>query len=76
MAPGAPRSGQRNQGHLPGTPRQQKTQRPVQFEITEQTRSALAAWIHQAKLRSEDCLFQPVASSSRSSVPINLGAMQ
>ncbi len=25
---------------------QQKTQRPVQFEITEQTRSALAAWIH------------------------------
>lgn len=36
---------------------QQKTQRPVQFEITEQTRSALATWIHQAQLRSEDCLF-------------------
>ncbi|MFN9527661.1 MAG: tyrosine-type recombinase/integrase [Pseudomonadaceae bacterium] len=36
---------------------QQKTHRPVQFEITEQTRSALAAWIHQAQLRSEDCLF-------------------
>lgn len=36
---------------------QQKTQRPVQFEITEQTRSALTAWIHQAQLRSEDCLF-------------------
>ena len=36
---------------------QQKTQRPVQFEITEQTRSALVAWIHQAQLRSEDCLF-------------------
>jgi len=36
---------------------QQKTQRPVQFEITEQTRSALAVWIHQAQLRSEDCLF-------------------
>ncbi|EOG3618537.1 tyrosine-type recombinase/integrase [Pseudomonas fulva] len=36
---------------------QQKTQRPVQFEITEQTRSAVAAWIRQAKLRSEDCLF-------------------
>ena len=36
---------------------QQKTQRPVQFEITEQTRSALAAWIHRAQLRSEDCLF-------------------
>lgn len=36
---------------------QQKTQRPVQFEITEQTRSAPAAWIHRAQLRSEDCLF-------------------
>jgi integrase len=36
---------------------QQKTQRPVQFEITEQTRAALETWIHQAQLRSEDCLF-------------------
>ncbi len=36
---------------------QQKTQRPVQFEITEQTRVALEAWIHQAHLHSEDCLF-------------------
>lgn len=36
---------------------QQKTQRSVQFEITEQTRSALAAWIHRAQLHSEDCLF-------------------
>lgn len=33
---------------------QQKTQRPVQFEITEQTRVALEVWIHQANLRSED----------------------
>lgn len=36
---------------------QQKTQRPVQFEITEQTRVALEVWIHQANLRSEDFLF-------------------
>jgi len=36
---------------------QQKTQRPVQFEITEQTRDALAAWIRCAGLRSEDFLF-------------------
>jgi integrase len=36
---------------------QQKTHRPVQFEITEQTRAALTVWIHQAQLRSEDCLF-------------------
>jgi hypothetical protein len=27
---------------------QQKTQRPVQFEITEQTRESLAAWIRSA----------------------------
>jgi integrase len=37
---------------------QQKTLRPVQFEITEQTRFAIAAWIHQAQLRREDCLFR------------------
>ena len=36
---------------------QQKTQRPVQFEITEQTREALSAWIRQAGLRAEDFLF-------------------
>ena len=36
---------------------QQKTQRPVQFEITEQTRTALEAWIHQAHLGSEGFLF-------------------
>ncbi|WP_339483746.1 tyrosine-type recombinase/integrase [Pseudomonas sp. RL_5y_Pfl2_73] len=36
---------------------QQKTQRPVQFEITEQTRTALDAWIHLAKLRNDDFLF-------------------
>jgi integrase len=32
---------------------QQKTQRPVQFEITEQTRESVVAWIRQAGLRSE-----------------------
>jgi integrase len=36
---------------------QQKTQRPVQFEITEQTREAASAWIRQAGLRGEDFLF-------------------
>lgn len=36
---------------------QQKTKRPVQFDITEQTRLAVAAWVHQAQLRSEDCFF-------------------
>jgi site-specific recombinase XerC len=36
---------------------QQKTQRPVQFEITEQTRESLDAWIQLRGLHSADCLF-------------------
>lgn len=36
---------------------QQKTQRPVQFEITAPTRDAVAAWIGEAKLWPDDCLF-------------------
>ncbi len=36
---------------------QQKTHQPVQFEITEQTRTAVTDWIKQAKLKSEDFLF-------------------
>ena len=36
---------------------QQKTQRPVQFEITSSTRDAVGAWIKQAQLRSESYLF-------------------
>jgi integrase len=36
---------------------QQKTHRPVQFEITEQTRYSLASWLCEAKLKSDDYLF-------------------
>jgi len=36
---------------------QQKTQRPVQFELTEQTREAVTAWITKANLNSEQYLF-------------------
>jgi integrase len=36
---------------------QKKTQRPVQFEITEQTRDAVAAWIATAHLKPEQFLF-------------------
>ena len=36
---------------------QQKTQRPVQFEITQPTRDTVQAWIKQAGLRSDDFLF-------------------
>ena len=32
---------------------QRKTQRPVQFELTEPTRDAVALWISKAKLSSE-----------------------
>jgi integrase len=36
---------------------QQKTQRPVQFEITEPTRKSVSAWIRHAALKAEDYLF-------------------
>jgi len=36
---------------------QLKTKRPVQFELTEQTREAVAAWIAKANLNSEQYLF-------------------
>jgi integrase len=36
---------------------QRKTQRPVQFELTEPTRSAIAAWIEKAHLASDQYLF-------------------
>jgi integrase len=37
---------------------QQKTQQPVQFEITEQTRDSLSRWIDYAGLHNEDYLFK------------------
>jgi len=36
---------------------QKKTQRPVQFEITEHTRQAVCAWIAAARLKAEQFLF-------------------
>ena len=36
---------------------QRKTERPVQFELTEPTRAALAAWIEKTHLRSDQYLF-------------------
>ncbi len=36
---------------------QQKTHRPVQFEITDQTRDAVSGWIKQLQLRSDDFIF-------------------
>ena len=36
---------------------QRKTQRPVQFEMTETTRDAIAAWMAKANLKSDQYLF-------------------
>ena len=44
---------------------QQKTQRPVQFEITEQTREAVASWIKLAGLRAEDFRFPSALVTAR-----------
>src|SRR3954452_18765538 len=43
---------------------QKKTQRPVQFEVTEQTRDALSTWIATAKLKPEQFLFPSRVSES------------
>src|SRR6202049_3294599 len=43
---------------------QKKTQRTVQFEITEQTRDAVAAWIATAHLKPEQFLFPSRVSES------------
>jgi integrase len=43
---------------------QQKTHRPVQFEITEQTRESVGAWISQAQLKSVQYLFPSRIHSS------------
>jgi len=37
---------------------QQKTQQPVQFEITEQTREAISNWVNYAHLSGNDHLFR------------------
>jgi integrase len=43
---------------------QKKTGRPVQFEITEQTRTSVADWIGQARLNSNQHLFPSRVSTS------------
>ena len=50
---------------------QQKTHRPVQFEITPSTREALDAWIKSARLSPNDHLFP-----SRLHASPHLGARQ
>ena len=43
---------------------QQKTQRPVKFEITKQTRAAISAWVAQASLQQNTFLFPSRLHSS------------
>lgn len=43
---------------------QRKTSRPVQFEITEQTRQAVLAWIDRCKLSGSQYLFPSQVSES------------
>jgi integrase len=50
---------------------QQKTHRPVQFEITPSTREAVEAWIKASRLRADDHLFP-----SRLHASPHLGARQ
>jgi integrase len=47
---------------------QRKTQRPVQFELTEHTRDALSAWIAGKQLRATDFLFP---SRVRAGMPLS-----
>ena len=43
---------------------QKKTQRPVQLEVTEQAREAVAAWLAAAHLKSDQFLFPSRVSAS------------
>lgn len=43
---------------------QSKTKRPVQFDVTEPARNAIAAWIERARLRSDEYLFPSRLSRS------------
>jgi len=43
---------------------QKKTERPLQFEITEQTTEAVTAWIAAAHLKSAQFLFPSRVSES------------
>jgi site-specific recombinase XerC len=43
---------------------QKKTQHPVKFEITEQTRDAISGWLAEGNLRPDDYLFPSRVSKS------------
>jgi integrase len=43
---------------------QRKTQRPVQFELTEPTRTAVSAWLEKSHLRGDQYLFPSRVANS------------
>ena len=57
---------------------QRKTQRPVQFELTEPTRTAVAAWIEKANLRNEQSLLHSFVSFAQClpAQPVSLGIIE
>jgi len=54
---------------------QQKTQRPVQFEITEQTRIVIQGWIAQAALRPAASRVSACAPTSTYRTPLSTDAL-
>lgn len=54
---------------------QQKTSRPVQFEITQSTRDAVNDWIKEAKLGHDDYLFPSRIMNHRISEPVSTHAL-
>jgi hypothetical protein len=46
---------------------QQKTQRPAQFEITEQTRESLLAWVHRVACTPTTICFRAAPADRRTS---------
>ena len=52
---------------------QRKTQRPVQFELTEQTRDSVGAWVAKAQLSPEQCLFPSRLAASAHLSPRQYG---
>jgi integrase len=51
---------------------QRKTQRPVQFELTEPTRAAVSAWLEKSHLRSDQFLFPSRVAGSPTSRHANM----
>jgi integrase len=54
---------------------QQKTGRPVQFELSEQTREAVGAWIAEQSLSDESYLFQAECDKARTCRHVSMSGL-